>query len=39
MCSGRGPSSTPERSADNGGVQLGGSGTNLYSQLMFVTFF
>lgn len=29
----------PERSADNGGVQLGGSGTNLYSQLMFVTFF
>lgn len=29
----------PERSAETGGTQLGGDGTNVYSQLMFVTFF
>lgn len=29
----------PERSAAEGGTQLGGDDTNLYSQLMFVTFF
>ncbi|MNN90386.1 hypothetical protein D3C81_2083260 [compost metagenome] len=29
----------PERSAETGGTQLGGDGTNMYSQLMFVTFF
>lgn len=29
----------PERSAADGGVQLGGDGTNLYSQLIFASFF
>lgn len=29
----------PERSAENGGVQLGGDDTNLYSQLTVATFF
>lgn len=29
----------PERSATDGGVQLGGDGTNLYSQLIFASFF